>query len=1841
MADLPTFDLFVSYAEADAAWVEGYLLDALTKAGVRTHSEAAFILGAPRLTEFERAVRSSQRTLLVLSPAYLADDYAAFVDVLAQTFGLETGTWPVIPLVLHAVELPTRLALLVRLEATDSASAEAAVERLLAELPRPVPAPAPPPACPYPGMRPFTAAEAPLFHGREAETEELVRRLHVQLPRDRRFLAVIGPSGSGKSSLVFAGLIPSLRQSGLFGPGSWTVVSVRPGSAPMAAPSTLLGSEGPQSGPAFADLIAAPPPGRLLLIVDQFEELFTVSRDQTPEDEQPFQDTLAKLATAPDSFVVLTARADFYPDLMASPLWPLVQAHRAEVLPLGKDGLRRAIVKPAERVGVYVEAALVERLAADAAGEPGVLPLVQQTLVLLWERLERRFLPLRAYEALVLPRLAYGGVGSVRLGGRTGLEVAVATHADAVLAELTPPQQAIARRLFLRLVQFGEGRAHTRRQRPVAELRSVGENPADFEATIEHLAANRLLTLGGGEAAGERTVDLAHEALIGGWPWLEHLLVERREAVEVRQRLEDKAREWGRLGRGQGGLLDEAELAEAERWLTSPDAAELGYGEDLPALVAASRAELAREVRRLRTRLYGAVAFGGVALITAIIAFAFFQQARENELLADERAVEAVEAQATAEWRADVSRAQALAALAPNQHELDEDERGALLAREAYLVDEAAGGVVRGDVDQALRTVLAREHFTQRLAHEGEVQALAYSPNGAILATGSADGTARLWNPSDPTADPVVLPGHESVVHAVAFSPDGTTLATGSLDGPARLWDLTALEAAPLVLHGHEGGVLSVAFSPDGTTLATGSTDGTARLWNLSDRTADPVVLRGHAGWVHAVAFSPDGTTLATGGDLPFVAAAGDDTARLWNLRDPAANPILIAVKDDVLAIAFSPDGTILTIGSGDGTVQLWDPSDLTAPSIVLRGHNRAVGAVAYSRDGTNLATGSFDDTVRLWDLDRPRADPIVLSGHESWINAVAFGPEGTTLATSSGGDSTAWLWDLGQPEAALTVIELGEGNTSEDVAFSPNGSTLATGSSIGMVRLWDPSDPTADPVVFSGHEGGIGAVAFSPDGTTLATGSLDTTVRLWDPTDPTAAPIVLRGHEHVVNAIAFSPGGTILATGSYDHSVRLWDSSDPTANPVVLRGHSHGVNAVAFSPDGSILATGSFDHTVRIWEVTDPTATPTVIVLGGEDWANALAFSPDGTTFATGNRDGTVRLWDPSDPAAAPVVLRGHENGVNAVAFSPDGTTLASGGDDGTLRLWSLSHLEADPVVLRGNERWVYAVAFSPDGTTLAASSGGYTVRLIVPTRVLAEIVCSQVRRNLTLDEWQQFVGPDVPYRPTCPHLPPGKSTFGGTPLAEPMSPPVLIGGEVPSAIRPTQVVATATPEATTNGACFVVLDRPTFPAMVRPDGAVAGECGTPDNPEVRAFLAIEAARTTTAGSTRDLVTGVELEAGGSVDFGLVVNVDGRPRAVPLRAGERWSVAGCDVPPQAPATPAPCSASGETSAMLAGGGLIDQATGVLTVDSATPTGRRFAVSAVFEVGGERHERTVEVLVVPVADSPVTPTYGVSTVLIRAPVELPPGPLAVQVARHRYNGGSQSRIEAKAGPLALVVEAGNLDVEVNGTAIRFPSNAPPDTLGVPLVPGQRLSLGPGDQLMVAVSDELTARNTGHEVADFLIVRFSGNGASGQMEGTPEAAIGLSVTVLIDGELAGVAPGPTTFTLNRLELAPGEAQGPIGIVVGYGFFAADTGTLTMDVSTGSGTVRQGGEVRSLSPDNRASTMAILEPGDTVLVEPGTWLTLANSGPDRLVGLGLIVRLAPPPEPLATTASHSPP
>jgi hypothetical protein len=607
------YELFVTFAQADRAWVYGFMLPALGLAQDRVITAEQFRPGAPVVDEFERAVTTSRYTVVVVSNAYLADAWSTFGEQLTS-YASVGGADRLIPAVLEPCELPLRVEFRVQLDLTDETRWEEQLGRLrdllessdphLEELP-----------CPYPGMQVFTQDQAQWFYGREDESEQLLRRL-----RQQSLVVVIGPSGAGKSSLAFAGVLPRMSEARRDGE-QWVIRSLRPGAQPTQALAGALeteageptdGARAGQVGQAVAGLLDRERAGRLLLVVDQLEEVFA----QAARAEQTvFFDRLLLLRDDARCVLLVTVRADFYAELMTCPLWPLGPGERFEVVPLAGAALARAVQLPAADVGVHLQSALVQRLVDDAAGEPGVLPFVQETLVLLWQQRQRRLLTEAAYDRL-------GGEG------RSALTAAIAEKADATVSALTPRQREIARRILLRLVQLGEGRQDTRRQEPIEALHSSADSPTEFETTLQHLTANRLLTLSGQESDQPR-VDLAHEALITGWPQLHDWIRDNRDNLRMQRAVFEDAEHWDELGRDPEALYRGARLEAAGTWADTHHDELNNLERDF---IQASRDDAAARKRRQRrtTLLLRGLS---VFLLLAVVAVSFLalQASRTSE----------------------------------------------------------------------------------------------------------------------------------------------------------------------------------------------------------------------------------------------------------------------------------------------------------------------------------------------------------------------------------------------------------------------------------------------------------------------------------------------------------------------------------------------------------------------------------------------------------------------------------------------------------------------------------------------------------------------------------------------------------------------------------------------------------------------------------------------------------------------------------------------------------------------------------------------------------------------------------------------------------------------------------------------------------------------------------------------------------------------------------------------------------------------------------------------------------------------------------------------------------
>lgn len=1172
--------------------------------------------------------------------------------------------------------------------------------------------------CPYKGLHAFESHDRCLFFGRRELVDDVLARL-----ANARFVAVVGASGSGKSSFVRAGLLPGIQMPAPAG-AELRVALLTPGEHPLESlagtvsaalgGSVRLRSDDLRSDPdALGRATREPGGGPLAIVVDQFEELFTICRDEA--ERRDFVDSLIGAWRGPASRVTLIVglRADFYGRVTRYPrLQEAVVAHQTLIGPMCSADLRRAIELPAAACGLLLQPGLAETVLQDLSGEPGALPLLSHALLETWKRRRGSMLTLSGYR---------------EAGGMHG---ALAQTAERTLLDLPPADQPVARSIFLSLAEVGEGVEPTRRRVQRAELSMHAPSAEGLDRVLGVLADARLISV------DASTVVVAHEALIRHWPRLRGWIDADLEGLLLHRRVADAAREWDRLGREDGALYRGSQLAAAGQWADDhPDLLsrlERGFLAAGQALAdGALRAErerarlaLATAARRARRRLVVAIATAIATVLVAGLAIVAVTQRRTAERQATEATSLALASSASAllASRPDVSLLLALAA---------ERTRPSVQARSSALA--------------ALTTARQPPVVAILRGHTDFVRSVAFSPDRRILASAGSDMTIRLWDVSAHAEVGAPMIGHTGAVEAVAFSPDGRELASGSQDRTIRLWDVRGHRQLGRPLSGHTNAVNAVAFSPDGRAVASASTDGTVRLWDVQTHRPLGQPMTAYAGEVDAVAFSPDGTLLASGG--------WDHTIRLWDVRTHKQLGAALRSKDIVTSVAFSPDGRTLASAGWDHRIRVWDLRTRTQLGPALSGHEDAVSSVAFSPDGRELASGSVDDTVRVWDArtHEPIGPPLI--GHTDTVSSVAFSRDGRTLASGSA-DETVRLWDVGgvrEPRAAMP----GDTGTVAAVAFSPDGRTLASGSWDDTVRLWDVRSRAQLGAPLRADGAPVYSVAFSPDGDTLASASADKTIRLWEVRTRRQLGRPLTGNRAAVDGVAFSPDGRTLASAGWDHTVRLWDAATHRQIGRPLVGHDDIVESVAFSPDGRTLASASVDDTIRLWDV--PTHRPLGGPLRGHtDAVTSVAFSPDGRLLASGSWDYTVRLWDVRSHKQVGSALTGHSGSENAVAFSPDGATLASASDDNTILLWDVRTHMALGIPLAGHGDSVESVAFSPDGRSLASASYDRTVRLW--PRVLwrgdAELraqACELVSSGLSRSEWSRYA-PGLPYRPTCP---------------------------------------------------------------------------------------------------------------------------------------------------------------------------------------------------------------------------------------------------------------------------------------------------------------------------------------------------------------------------------------------------------------------------------------------------------------------------------------------------------
>lgn len=1247
---------------------------------------------------------------------------------------------------------------------------------------------------PYRGLEKFTEAEAEFFFGRSEAIQTLLGQVQRLVKTETSaqnpdLVAVLGASGSGKSSLVRAGLIPALRAGRVPGSESWPIKVMRPGPRPLEALAELfVGQIGRGLAAIRAELdggekalyyllteslVGQPEVSFFVLVIDQFEEMFTLT-----EQENERQAFLAQLLYASQvrrnrGFIILTMRADFY--AKASTYKPLAEAiTRCQMLvsPMTEKELREAILLPAEAVGLEIEKDLAQALVQDSLAAPGALPLLQHALLELFHRRDGNLLTMQAYR---------------EIGGIKG---ALAHRADSVMAGLTVEQQVLARNIFLRLTALGEGISDTRRRVNRVQLYPAGLDSVQVEVVLAALAGEEARLV----VTDKETVEVTHEALIQQWGQLRNWLEENREVERIRQRLTEAASEWAVNERDASYLYTGARLAEAEEWAQA-HGAEMTAAEQ--AFLTASIDNREREARERKKRIQRIIAGLAIGLVLIAIAAVFgfvgqYQAAQgqataqaerdranaestkaiesanlaatneakavENANLAATREAEAQananlaatrEAEANRQRR--ISLANQLAAQA--QTEVEQwPQRSLLLAIEAITTTAIKGESPIIAAEQSLRDVQLKTGGLPLQGHNTSVIDVSFSPDNRWLATLDAQGKAILWDLTSPY-NPIIT--FTQSISDVGFNSKSWLITQDAVNN-FELRDLTNLAISPIMLIPAKANLAIKAISPNNRWLVTSDPDYNLHLWDTTKPTSAPLPVVTYQNEYFSTTFSPDNQWLISGDTYP----------QLWNLANPTSPPVSLAAGElDDLAI--SPDNHWLVSYGYSAGPSLWDLTKTTALPIILEGDDGYDGLVndtAISPDSRWFVMARLNDVVRLWDLNHPTTSAITIAAHKE-TDIVTFSPDNHWLVTAGSdddyGDYAVRLWNLNDLNAPPISLGGYQDDNITGVVISPDSRWLViTVAGSNSVRLWDLTVLQSPPLILAGHEAAISKVMeevgtgpflagtistvarlqegiiiarFSSDSRWLLTVGKDNTPRLWDLNKLKLSTLyeTLAIHDGL-DVVTFGPDLRWLATSSGDSNAKVWDTTNLTTNliatPTVLQGHSY-VEDLVISPNNRyLIVTGgkANDQSVRnatlIWDLTNLQATPTKLEPDYESLFNVdMAISPDSRWIALGGGRGfepmapqtetQVYLWDLTHPTIPAVILK-HDYAVGGVIFTSDSHELITA-DGATARLWDLTKSTPQEVArFSGHSDNITVLALSLDNKWLVTGSDDTTAR-------------------------------------------------------------------------------------------------------------------------------------------------------------------------------------------------------------------------------------------------------------------------------------------------------------------------------------------------------------------------------------------------------------------------------------------------------------------------------------------------------------------------------------------------
>ncbi|GLV59794.1 hypothetical protein KDH_66180 [Dictyobacter sp. S3.2.2.5] len=1097
---------------------------------------------------------------------------------------------------------------------------------------------------PYKGLLAFRAEDARDFFGRDRLIDELlekVRQLRTMDLQDQaasRLLTVLGPSGSGKSSVVMAGLIPKLKQATFPENEHWIVLDpMSPGKFPIEALIIALSPLFPErsfksiredleddSARGLHLLLttsAKPSSVNVLLVIDQFEELFT----QTASEGERRQ-FLELLLTATSEMhgplvAVLTLRADFYDrPLQYSELGRLIQHHQAIVFPMETPDLRRAIEQPAQLPDVQLsfQEDLIGDLLFDVQGQTGTLPLLQFTLDQLFQHNQGRLLTRQAYQ---------------KIGGVKG---ALAKHAESTYQSLpTAAHQLLARALFLRLLNPGTVEEDaTKRRIPRDELTIIDtEEMVKLTDVTNAFIKARLLTAN--TVAGVSTIEVSHEAVIQAWHRLKDWLHEAREDIRLQQMISADVAEWKRHGEPTDWLYRGAQLTEALAWRKA-NLPSIDEDRFLQASIEESQRvqQMERQRRQRYTRRMVLIGLTGIAGMagTAGIVRTFLG----NPPPASPKKLPYVYAGHksfvySVAWSPDSER----------------------------IASASADGTVKvWDAGSGNNSLLLT--YT---GHTSSVQSAVWSPDGKHIASGGFDGTLQVW---DAVTGHLLLnyKGHNSYIEGIAWSPDGRRIASASGDHTVQICD-TSDGHLQLTYKGHTDIVAGVAWSPDSKHIASAGYDNTVQVWDASS--GSPLrVYHGHHSTVNKSIWSPDGKRIAS--------ASNDGTVRIWDANSGNLQLTYQRHTNAIYSVAWSPDGKRIVSASHDETVQMWNTN---SGSLLLtyQGHTGAVCSVDWSPDGKRIASGGYDKTVQMWNASSSNSLLLLTyRGHANAVYSVAWSPDSKRIA-SGGADKTVQMWDASNGHLLLTYTH--HTDMIESITWSPDGKHIASGDGSGSAQVWDASSghlsfshTNPDVVIWS--------VAWSPDGTRIAS-ACGKTVEVRSASSGKLL-LTYKGHTVTVGSVAWSPDSKYIASGGDEATVHVWDATSGN-RLLICRGYTSFVGSVTYlvatitwSPDGKKIASGGLARIVQVWDAHNGQLLRSY--KGHTSDITSVVWSPDGRHIASAGYDYTVQVWDASTGSLR-FTYHGHTDAVTSIAWSPDGKRIASAGRDTTVQVWDISQLK------------------------------------------------------------------------------------------------------------------------------------------------------------------------------------------------------------------------------------------------------------------------------------------------------------------------------------------------------------------------------------------------------------------------------------------------------------------------------------------------------------------------------------------------------------------------------------